>query len=270
MNELAFSYSIRSELPPKSESPAALGAKFIETLDALSRIDPAIFADWEVMDYPARSSIPLAAARSRIAAIIEKNAHDDDFRPRPEWGYTAGAFTGSPIESRRISLRIPTGGTQQGDTLLKMGDYKSFPDAAIVTYPVFKAALLALNAIWPPRWACAFAFRVDYFEVPLFPGASLFPYSDFHIPWLAYVSSPLAAGLKLAPEILTERTADGGLLMIATEERLDPTHPEHLRCARILAETMMACTGHGSTSLEDMARAQIIGDAIRARADRSR
>jgi hypothetical protein len=270
MNELALSYSIRSELPPKSESPAALGAKFIETLDALSRIDPAIFADWEVMDYPARSSIPLAAARSRIASIIEKNAHHDDFRPRPEWGYTAGAFTGSSIESRRISLRIPTGGTQQGDTSLNVGGYKNFPDPEIVTYPLYKAALLALNAIWPPSWACAFAFRVDYFEVPLFSGAPLFPYSRFHIPWLAYVSSPLAAGLKLAPEILTERTADGGLLMIAAEERLDPTHPEHLRRARILAETMMACTGYGPTTLEDMARAQIIGEAVMARADRRR
>jgi hypothetical protein len=32
--------------------------------------------------------------------------------------------------------------------------------------------------------------------------------------------------------------------MIATEDRLDPTDPEHLRCARIIAETMIACTGY--------------------------
>jgi hypothetical protein len=46
------------------------------------------------------------------------------------------------------------------------------------------------------------------------------------------------------PEIVTERTADGGLLMIATEDRLDPTDPEHLRRARIIAETMIARTGY--------------------------
>jgi hypothetical protein len=44
-------------------------------------------------------------------------------------------------------------------------------------------------------------------------------------------------------EIVTERTPDGGLLMTAVEERLDPTNPEHLRRARSLAETMMSRTG---------------------------
>jgi hypothetical protein len=41
-----------------------------------------------------------------------------------------------------------------------------------------------------------------------------------------------------------ERTPDGGLLMIATEDRLDPANPEHLRAARVIAETMIACTGY--------------------------
>lgn len=54
----------------------------------------------------------------------------------------------------------------------------------------------------------------------------------------------LTTGLKLAPEILTERTPDGGLLMSATTDRLDPTNPEHIRRARILAETLIACTGY--------------------------
>jgi len=63
----------------------------------------------------------------------------------------------------------------------------------------------------------------------------------FHIPWIAYLSLELAAGLKLAPQILTERTPDGGLLMSATTEPLDPTNPEHSRRARILAEALIAC-----------------------------
>ena len=35
--------------------------------------------------------------------------------------------------------------------------------------------------------------------------------------------------------------------MIATKERLDPTDPEHLRRARILAQTMIAHTGYRSS-----------------------
>jgi hypothetical protein len=36
----------------------------------------------------------------------------------------------------------------------------------------------------------------------------------------------------LPQEIITERTPDGGLLMIAVEERLDPANPEHLCFSR--------------------------------------
>jgi len=72
----------------------------------------------------------------------------------------------------------------------------------------------------------------------------LFPYSVFHIPWFAYLSAPLGVGLNLPSEFRVEGTPDGGLLMTATEDRLDPTNPEHLRCARILAETMIARTGY--------------------------
>jgi hypothetical protein len=64
MNELAFWYYIRSDLPAGLESPASLGAKFVDTLDALSRIDPTIFANWG--DH-GLSGASLAAARGRTA-----------------------------------------------------------------------------------------------------------------------------------------------------------------------------------------------------------
>jgi hypothetical protein len=43
---------------------------------------------------------------------------------------------------------------------------------------------------------------------------------------------------------------DGGLLMMATEKRLDPENPEHLRRSRLLAETMIARTGDASSKGE--------------------
>jgi hypothetical protein len=242
-----FDYSIRSALPSHPESPASVGAKFLDTLDALNRIDPEIFANWKIMDFPAVASLPLAAARSRIAAIIENNVARDDFkRPEPYRGYTASAFTDNAVEPRNASLRIRAGGGEAGDTMFETGRYKVAPDPAMVTYPLFKAELLAINTIWPPPWACAYAFRMKYNEAPLFPGASLFPYSCFHIPWIAYLSAPLVVGLVLPPDIVTERAPEGGLLMSATEERLEPTNPEHLRRARILAEMLIKRTGYSS------------------------
>jgi hypothetical protein len=76
-------------------------------------------------------------------------------------------------------------------------------------------------------------------QVPIDP---TFPKSVFHVPWIICLSAKHAAGVRVAREILTERTPDGGLLMSATTDRLDPMNPEHVRRARILAETLIACT----------------------------
>ena len=54
MSEIEFYYYIRSDLPACPQSPASLGAKFVDTLDALSHLDPTIFKNWEVMDFAAR------------------------------------------------------------------------------------------------------------------------------------------------------------------------------------------------------------------------
>jgi hypothetical protein len=46
---------------------------------------------------------------------------------------------------------------------------------------------------------------------------------------IGYLSAAFSASGKLPPEIATERTGDGGLFLIATEDRLDPNNPEQSR-----------------------------------------
>jgi hypothetical protein len=191
--------------------------------------------------------LPLAAARPRIAAILENGVSRDDLgRAEPEEGYSAAANAGDFGTSRAVNIRLLGGRKRKGDLSLQTGEYNVRADPTIVTFPLYKSALLAISAIWSPPWACATAFEVGYDKAPLFPGASLFPGSRFHIPWLAYLSASLVVGLELPSEILSERTPNGGLLMTATEKRLDPTNPEHLQRARILAETPIARTGYKS------------------------
>lgn len=258
MNEIRCDYSIRFSLPSSLDTPASIGAKFVETLDALSAIEPGIFGDWEVMDFPARKSLRLAAARTRISSIIERNVSRDQLgNPEPVYGYTASAFTQPEEKSRQVNLWIKASGIERTQNTLETGTWQVFPDPTIVTYPLFKAALLAIRLIWLPPWTCAQAFRSNTVKVydsptdqgyslkslPMIPADPTFPESIFHIPWFAYLSAPLALGIKLPPEIQTERTTDGGLLMTATKERLDPDIPEHARRARILSETLIAQTG---------------------------
>jgi Immunity protein 52 len=243
-----FDYSIRSAPSGQAESSSTLGTRFLNSLDTLNRIDPTLFTNWEIMDFPASASIPLAAARPRIDAIVEANiTRGDRGQPLPNYGYSCVAFTDNAAKSRNTTLSVKAGGKDEGHISLETGSYKVAPDPSILTYSFFRAVLLAINATWSPPWSCAQAFRVGYYKVPLFPGAPLFPYSRFHIPWIGYLSSQLAADIGLPPEILRENTPSGGLLMTATKDRLDPTNPEHLRRARILAETLIARTGYSSS-----------------------
>lgn len=247
MTKLQFAYNIRFELPLQPESAAAVAAKFLKTLDSLSRID-ALFTDWRIIDPHGRSSRPLAEVRPQVPAIVARNVARDEEGPSPEEGYYASAAVGKFEDPKSAGFSVHAGGKLENYGKLEFGSWRVRPDPAIVTYPRYRAALLAINAEWRPIWACATLFKMDYYEVPLFSGAPLFPYTCYHIPWIGYLSAPLATALQLPADIRSEQTPDGGLLMTATEERLDPTTPEHWRRARILAETMIARAGGESSA----------------------
>jgi hypothetical protein len=104
--------------------------------------------------------------------------------------------------------------------------------------------LLTTITLWPSTWANAYAYRQDYYKMSPAPGIPPHPSSRYHIPWLSYLPARLSADLDPPAEILSERTPDGGLLMIAAEERLDPTNPEHMRRSRMMAEIMIARAGN--------------------------
>jgi hypothetical protein len=246
MNERPFRIGIYYELPRRHEAPAVIADKFLHSLDALSQVDP-LFAKWKVLDLLAEVSLPLAIARQRIAAIVENNvARDDDGRPEPASGYDAVAVTDNAIRSRIVEFSVGAGRVLGDEMALRVGDLLYPPDPLIVKYGLFRQAILATSAIWQPIWASVSALRADYAEEPIVAGAPLFPYSAFHIPWIAYVEPARAVGFALPAEIRTERAPDGGLLLTVTEEPLDPTNPEHLRGARIVAETMIAQVGYRS------------------------
>jgi Immunity protein 52 len=258
MDEFPFAYSIRASRTVHLEGPSAIGERLVRTLDSLSQSNPSIFVNWEITDRLAKSFVPLEAARSRIGTIVEDNVARDDWdKPAPFYGYSIMAHTGGVVTPRRISLWIIAGGKRPGHIWLQTGFWQVPADSSMVTCPIFKAALLVLVANWQLSSISAHAFRSNYAIVPVHGGAGHrlesrpmlqqqppFPVSPFEIPWIGYLSAPLSEGVELSAEFATERTPDGGLLMIATEDRLDPDNPEHLRRARIIAETMIASTGY--------------------------
>jgi hypothetical protein len=263
MATINYRYFVRGIWPgPADEKPAVTGVKFLQTLDSLSDID-LLFSDWqlnrnwEITEDERSRLVPLATARNRIEEIVESGvAHDDFDEPTSAYGYSVAAMAGAR-GPRRVTFTARTG-TQFFD--LSFGEHNGACDLTIVTYPLFRAALLAISAACGAPWAYAQARRSDMVTVPIDFGAGVpafridsaipvpldptFPKSIFHVPWLIYLSAQHAAGVTVAREILTEHTPGGGLLMSATKERLDPMNPEHVRRARVLAETMIAQTGN--------------------------
>jgi hypothetical protein len=265
MTPINYGYRVQGEwVGPADEKPAVTGAKFLQTLDALSGIDPLfsgwqVYRNWQIDEDDQPRLLPLDTARNCITEIVESGISRDDFNePTPQLGYSVGATFGAR-GSRRVAFLAWTGNRT---FKLEFGERDVASDLSIVTYARFKAALLAMIAAWNAKWAYAHAVRRDMVKVPVAfaPGVPAFriespppvpidptfPKSVFHVPWIIYLSAQRAADLKLTPEILTERTPNGGLLMSATTDRLDPTNPEHLRRARILAETLIARTGYSS------------------------
>ncbi len=236
-------YQIVSAWPGRVETPAEIGKKFFQTLDALARIDP-IFSDWgNVEDIDHLIGRPIEPLRQDFTAFVEANVqHDDWGRPDPDNGYCLWATTGyrpyPPPEPRSMTVFISAGSKWRNNNSLEAGHSITPPDPSIVTYPIFKSALLTMLEIWPAPWANVRA-SIWGQDPPTPPGEPPFPKSGYQMPWMSYLCAERAAQIKLPDMILTERTADGGLLMIAAETRFDPTHRDHMARSRILAEIMI-------------------------------
>jgi hypothetical protein len=235
-------YDINSWWPGKTEAPEVVGAKFLRTLDSLERLE-ASFKDWESSDEIDGSlSYQIEPLRERIGAWI--GAHPPPTVDLAEWvpgtGYWVYAVSGEPgsVSSRRAAFQVQAGSMFRNDNRFEVGSCLNPPDLSMVTYPLYRAALLTMVSIWPAPWACA---RCSIWgeDPPTPAGEPAFPYSGFQIPWIAYLNADRAAGVNVPRAVATERTPDGGLLMIATKGRLDPTNVEHMRPSRLIAQIMM-------------------------------
>src|SRR5580692_10155761 len=127
-NQMNYHFFIRSRWRGRSETTTAISEKFIETLDALSAIDP-IFTDWQVFNNRDMSSFSLASARSLVAAAIESNVVRDDFdRPSTDDGYHATAMAGTFKDPQSVTFKADAGGKFNGGTKLAFGHHDVTPD----------------------------------------------------------------------------------------------------------------------------------------------
>ncbi|QGM45471.1 Imm52 family immunity protein [Methylocystis heyeri] len=225
-------FFIGADWEARAETPDNLAARFLRMIDALKEIDP-VFSLWTC---GARRPEKLEEVRDRYAAEVAAGVARDEWtnKPCPEEGYSFGAFTRNTPKARSFSVLCRTGSQLRNVfgnrvTLSTEADIPSRPDENVVSYRIFRAALLAIVDAWDPVHARAMSHPL----VRTYGGGIFFgpAWMKYLCPWLAEMITPPST-------VLAERLPNGGLLMTATTETFDVDNPAHMAAAKDMAKAM--------------------------------
>lgn len=220
-------YSIQAFWGPRRESPASIARRFLTLVDSLTPIDPA-FGNWicAVDDEP----VKLDLIRNAMAQFVESHVtRADDGDPTPISGYHFFAVNTYNHTPRSFGIYINAGSWASSIYTPGYINYADIgtsdfatPDPAILTFHIFRGALLAL---------------VDAFDVTFcnaYPDTILKLWKDRHFRpgWINYVSARFAPLVTPPKSAIVEYQPNGGLLMSATDETFVTSNPQHLAVAR--------------------------------------
>ncbi len=235
-------YRISVNWRARFESPADCAAHTIRMLDALSNAHP-VMAQWHRWaDTYEESRKPLYKRPPPLADItklFEANRFADDV---PAKGFAVHGWNGHD-NPNRVRLRlllgasVPLGsGYRRRPIFLNSADLTLNPDdyggTVLATITFVRAALLALVGAWEPD--------IGY-VIPWSDGSlSKKPAKEKRIPaaWITYLSRSYAERISPEPSISSERTPDGGLLLISTAATYDKDEPAHAAAADAIQEAL--------------------------------
>jgi hypothetical protein len=229
-------FTIASSWNMRSESPAEIGEKTLQSLDALSAINPH-FRPWFFVDLagePTETVFPLERVRSQMTQIVERGVMTDDSGyPTPIGGYSVCAVNtemGSPFSVSLSAHAGDSSGLIWRNAMLQTA-CNQIPDPSIIAYPVLKSVLETLASIWNVDYARAYSSDLmKHWNKP----------SSFclDLSWMTFLSAPLARQITPPSDVPVERSDDGGLLLIAAEETFDVSNPQHMAAARTIRDAL--------------------------------
>jgi hypothetical protein len=234
------SYSVVGRWSADAETPAVIGAKFLDTLDQLTPLAP-VTRNWLFADQTTAKPIPMAKAAPDIATLIRRGVGKDDEGVDKRLGYRVFA-RGGDVESqfgtpRSVDVEVTSGSIWDNQVKFAIGGLSDPFDPELVTYSIYKSAFDILGSIWPCPWLEAHLFASS--PSSLIGRSQSSPRTDTVFPWILYLSAPLAAGCPIPTELIRDPTPGGGVILSATQDRLDRDNPEHIRRSRML-QTIIA------------------------------
>jgi Immunity protein 52 len=219
---------------PREEDAAQCAVRLAATLTGWAAAHP-VFARWNRKgDTRAQANKPFCAMPPRVdelTKIVKRGlTHKDEPRePWPELGYVvwawngidgprsaafhldAGSYAPTPIFPNSLRLHLPSGLPATAD---------------IMNSAVLRKMLLSAVSAWEPAWGSIASYS---YEQRTFVPKPHFP--RFRSGWMTYLSAPYAARITPPAPAITERTTDGGLLLLATQEAFTIENPEHVAAA---------------------------------------
>jgi hypothetical protein len=239
----SYRYAIKAKWSFEPLSPTEVGDRFLQTLALIVQQAPQT-AGWSISSQPyAESYMTIDGARENIPQWVEDNIAVIDGEPDADYGYRLYAGNKPELTAQSLGFSTAVGGKYVDRINFEVGSIMIPSDPDVVTYPLFRAVMSSILAVWPCDSAYAYAFNNEPHGFPVIPGISPHPSSRFHRRWMGYLSASRADGLTPPADLPTERTPDGGLLMIAATGRLDPANSEEMRRSMAIDEIMRSRLG---------------------------
>ena len=222
-------FNINSFWGPREETPEAIANRYVRMVEALVRIDP-VFTPWFFVG--ARKTLPFDQARARLPALIAEYVGKDWVPAQGHRfaGKNSRKFTPRSIDiSGRAGNRLPEIGYSYNTVDLEtVPSYISPTDASIVTYDLFRAAMVAIIQAWDVEWCMAYPTDLMDFWPRVTEDKRL------RLAWMTYISPYFASLIPPPQGIESQIGTRGGVLMVATRERFDVANPEHMEAARAI------------------------------------
>ncbi len=214
---------------PRLETPTQLAKRTMESLGRLGRTS-SVLLDWYTIrreDGILLLDPRLDKLTSEIAAGVKRAG---DGTPHPFYGYRWEAYNSPDARwsSRGFRFGLNAGSDDKyyrNVVNLGTADYKA-PDASLVTFEMFRAALLAITIPFEPVFALAYPSTLSN----LWTSGQACP--TLQLAWISYLAPRFAPLITPPLSAIVEHRPDGGLLMAATDETFDTDNPRHMAVAR--------------------------------------
>jgi hypothetical protein len=225
---------------PRAESPHDCAVRLARMLEGLAKVHSA-FCRWNKQAYTRAAANDPAWGMPpdihELTTVFEKGRQfkDEPHVPWPEMGYSVSAWNGME-RAYGATLRIRPGGFTDSRPFPNTVDLKvnrAGPDNAdLISTAVLKPALLSLATAWEPDYAVVVPWT--YWPQAFGEGG----YPTLRSGWMTYLAPKYASRVFAPASAIVEQVANGGMLLLATEEQFSMDNPSHLAAAAAVQKAL--------------------------------